>query len=72
MARFCYSEGLPFKALSNGELRGALAKLNKSWANGTRLSDWTLRHHFLDNEYEAVSGETADEDHGCARTRSRR
>ena len=28
LARFCYSEGLPFKALSNAELRGALRKLN--------------------------------------------
>ena len=60
LARFCYSEGLPFKALSNPELRGALSKLNASWAQKTKLSDWTLRHHFLDDEYEAVSGEAAE------------
>ena len=60
LARFCYSEGLPFKALSNSELRGALRKLNASWADGTRLSDWTLRHHFLDDEHERVTCEVAE------------
>ena len=60
LARFCFSEGLPFKALSNAELRAALGKLNKSWAEKTRLSDWTLRHHFLDDEYGRVAGKVAE------------
>eukprot|EP00966_Prymnesium_polylepis_P062520 1450841-Prymnesium_polylepis.3 len=60
LARFCYSEGLPFKALANSELRAALSKLNASWAEGTRLSDWTLRHHFLDDEHQRVTGVAAE------------
>lgn len=63
LVRFCYSEGLPFKAIANSELRGALcasSKLNASWAEGTRLSDWTLRHHFLNDEHARVSGEVAE------------
>jgi len=60
LARFCYSEGLPFRALANSELRDALRKLNASWAAGTRVSDWTLRHHFLDDEYERVTGKAAE------------
>ena len=60
LARFCYSEGLPFKALANANLRDAIGFMNPSWLEGTRLSDWTLRHHFLDDEYERVSGEVAD------------
>ena len=44
----------------NKELHKALRKLNASWADGTRLSDWTLRHHFLEEQYEEVSGEVAE------------
>ena len=36
------------------------SKLNASWAEGTRLSDWTLRHHFLNDEHARVSGEVAE------------
>ena len=60
LARFCYSEALPFSAFQNSEFRSALGKLNQSWAAQTRLSDWTLRHEFLDNCYDAVSGEVAE------------
>ena len=60
MARFVYSEGLSFKSLSNKELKTAMRKLNASYADGSRLSDWTLRHHFLDDEFERVSGEACE------------
>ena len=38
LARFCYSEGLSFKSLANKELRGALRKLNSSWASRSKMS----------------------------------
>lgn len=60
LARFCYTEGLAFRALANSELRSALGKLNSSWERGTRLSDWTLRHEFLDKEYARVTTEVAN------------
>jgi hypothetical protein len=46
--------------LANKELKKALGKLNHSYAEGSRLSDWTLRHHFLDGEYDHVSGQCAE------------
>ena len=59
LARFCYSEGLTFTALSNAELRKALGQLNSSYSKRSRLSQWTLRHGLLDDEYDRVAAEVA-------------
>ena len=56
LARFCYAEGLPFRALLSKHLHEALGKLNASWVKKSRLSDWNLRHSMLENEFEDVSG----------------
>jgi hypothetical protein len=50
-ARFCFTEGLAFRTFKNAEFHSALAKLNAEYAQSSRLSDWCLRHHFLDDEY---------------------
>ncbi|KAJ1640078.1 hypothetical protein T492DRAFT_855404 [Pavlovales sp. CCMP2436] len=54
-ARSCYANGIPFKYFACKHFRKALGKLNQSWLRRTRLSDWTLRHNFLDNENERAT-----------------
>ncbi|KAJ1626786.1 hypothetical protein T492DRAFT_877881 [Pavlovales sp. CCMP2436] len=55
LARSCYANGIPFKYIACKHFRKALGKLNQSWLRGTRLSDWTLRHNFLENENERIT-----------------
>lgn len=60
LARYCYAEGLAFTSLASEDLRAALGMLNSTWAARSKLSEWTLRHHLLDNEYGRVSGQCAE------------
>jgi len=54
LARFCFGEGLPFRVLSSSLLLKALTKLNASWAKKTKLTPWTIRHSFLNNESDSI------------------
>ncbi|KAG8465793.1 hypothetical protein KFE25_005363 [Diacronema lutheri] len=53
LARFCYAEGLPFRALASPWLRKAIGRLNPSWLELTRLTEWT--YSMLDDQHEHVS-----------------
>jgi hypothetical protein len=54
LARFCYAENIPFRALESRFLREALSKLSSSWTTKSRLTQWNVRNSFLSDESERI------------------
>ena len=54
LARWLFQKGLSFKTISDMSLhKDVLSKLNSTYAANSKISSWTLRHRFLEDEFHA-------------------